>query len=248
MPVKRGYVIVTGSSGDIGSSVNQTLSEAGFSVVGVDCRPGKNTEFAHIELDLALLVDEAETGSAFRSEVLSAVGDLPLAGIINLAATQVLGDIDTLDPQAYLQSFKVNALAPLMLARLFLDELTSDRSTVINISSIHASLTKRRFSAYSTSKAAMSGLTRALSIELGSRLRVIEIRPAAIATTMLEAGFAGREEERRALDRYHPSGHIGTPQEVSGLCLALLENESPFLNGAVINMDGGIAHILHDPD
>jgi NAD(P)-dependent dehydrogenase (short-subunit alcohol dehydrogenase family) len=247
VPVDRGYVIVTGSSGDIGSSVTQTLSEAGFSVVGVDCRPGKDTESAHVDLDLALLVDKAETRSALRSEVLCAVGDLELAGIINLAATQVLGDIDTLDPQVYLQSFKVNALAPLMLARLFLEELTNSRGTVINVSSIHATLTKRRFSAYSTSKAAMSGLTRALSIELGSRLRVIEIRPAAIATAMLEAGFVGREEERRTLDRYHPSGHIGTPEEVSRLCLALLENASPFLNGAVINLDGGISHVLHDP-
>jgi nucleoside-diphosphate-sugar epimerase len=55
VPVDRGYVIVTGSSGDMGNSVTQTLSEAGFTVVGVDCKPGNDTESVHVDLDLALL-------------------------------------------------------------------------------------------------------------------------------------------------------------------------------------------------
>lgn len=224
------------------------LSSEGLTVVGIDCRPGGNSESAHIELDLTRLVDGDKAGNALRSEVLAAARGQEIAGIINIAATQILGDIDSLDPEAYLQSFKVNALAPLMLVRLFLPELTDRRAAVINIGSIHATLTKRRFSAYSASKAAMSGLTRALAIELGSRIRVVEIRAAAIATAMLEAGFVGREEKRRSLDRYHPSGRIGTPEEVAALCLTILANTSQFINGAVINLDGGIAHVLHDPD
>ena len=75
-----------------------------------------------------------------------------------------------------------------------------------------------------------------------------ELRHPSAAAFGGEAGFVGREEKRRSLDHYHPTGRIGTPEEVAALCSSILVNPSPFINGAVINLDGGIAHVLHDPD
>ena len=247
MRVTPGGVIVTGSAGGIGQRVMEVLSERGLNPVGVDRTPSRST---HVALDLNTL---AEGGSAIvdaRARLLAALdADASrLRGIINLAALQLVGAFDALEPQDYVRSFQVNALAPLLLVRALLPELRKGRATVINVSSIHAMLSKKRFSAYSASKAAMSALTRALAIELGDQLRVVEIRPAAIATDMLEAGFADRAAQRQALDAYHPTGRIGSPHEVATLCATLLTQESPFLNGAVINLDGGISHVLHDPD
>lgn len=246
MRVTPGGVIVTGSAGGIGQRVMEVLSERGLNPVGVDRTPSSST---HVALDLNTL---AEGGSAIvdaRARLLAALdADASrLRGIINLAALQLVGAFDALEPQDYIRSFQVNALAPLLLVRALLPELRKGRATVINVSSIHAMLSKKRFSAYSASKAAMSALTRALAIELGDQLRVVEIRPAAIATDMLEAGFANRAQ-RLALDACHPTGRIGSPREVAMLCATLLTHESPFLNGAVINLDGGISHVLHDPD
>src|SRR3546814_5507046 len=110
---------------------------------------------------------------------------------------------------------------------------------VLNIRSIHARLTKPGFAAYATSKAALSGLTRAMAVELGSRVRVNAIEPAAIATPMLRAGFADNENGYRQLNDLHPSGNIGSPDELAQLARLLIASDNNFLNGAEI----GRAHV-----
>jgi NAD(P)-dependent dehydrogenase (short-subunit alcohol dehydrogenase family) len=119
---------------------------------------------------------------------------------------------------------------------------------VINIASIHALLTKPRFSAYATSKSALIGLTRALAVELGGRVRVNAISPAAIATPMLESGFSEDPEGLNRLAAYHPSACIGVPDDVARAALCLAEVKGAFLNGAIVGVDGGIGARLHDPE
>jgi NAD(P)-dependent dehydrogenase (short-subunit alcohol dehydrogenase family) len=73
------------------------------------------------------------------------------------------------------------------LAQGLLPELEKAAGSVINISSIHARLTKKDFVAYDNSKAAISGMTRAMAVDLGPRVRVNSIEPAAIETDMLKS-------------------------------------------------------------
>lgn len=101
--------------------------------------------------------------------------------------------------------------------------------------------------AYATSKAALAGLTRALAVDLGGRVRVNAIAPAAISTPMLEAGFEGRPESRAELDRFHPAGRIGRPDEVARAAVWLASEESGFLTGATLAVDGALGVRLHDP-
>jgi NAD(P)-dependent dehydrogenase (short-subunit alcohol dehydrogenase family) len=142
----------------------------------------------------------------------------------------------------------VNLISPFLLTQGFLSELENASGSVVNIASIHAQLTKPRFSAYSTSKSALVGLTRALAIELGGRVRVNAIAPAAISTPMLEAGFADDYESLKKLATCHPSGMIGTPEDVARAALYFAETKSMFLNGAILGIDGGIGSRLHDPE
>jgi NAD(P)-dependent dehydrogenase (short-subunit alcohol dehydrogenase family) len=93
----------------------------------------------------------------------------------------------------------------------------------------------------------LSGLTRALAVDLAGRVRINAVEPAAIDTPMLRAGFEGNEPAFDRLAEYHPVGRIGLPEEVARLVLLLLDPRSPFLNGAVISLDGGIGGLLHDP-
>ena len=134
------------------------------------------------------------------------------------------------------------------LIRMLAGRLSATGGTVLNIGSVHATQTKRGFAPYSVSKAALSGVTRACAIEYGRQFRTVELRPAAIATSMLEAGFEAMPEKRALLDSYHPTAEIGRPEEVAQVCLAVLELPGRFLNGSVINFDGGISFALHDPD
>jgi NAD(P)-dependent dehydrogenase (short-subunit alcohol dehydrogenase family) len=117
----------------------------------------------------------------------------------------------------------------------------------VHIGSIHSQLTKPGFTAYATSKAALAGLTRAMAVELGGTVRVNAIQPAAIATPMLEAGFADAPHLKSQLDAFHPTGAIGSPADVARAVLFLLDPVNSFLNGCVLPLGGGIHSRLHDP-
>jgi NAD(P)-dependent dehydrogenase (short-subunit alcohol dehydrogenase family) len=101
---------------------------------------------------------------------------------------------------------------------------------------------------YATSKAALVGLTRALAVDLGSRVRVNAINPAAVATPMLLDGFKGKEALYAALGGMHPLGRIAEPAEIAQVALFLASRKAAFITGAAFDVDGGILSRLHDPD
>jgi NAD(P)-dependent dehydrogenase (short-subunit alcohol dehydrogenase family) len=142
----------------------------------------------------------------------------------------------------------VNLIAPFIWTQALLTQLELAQGSVVNISSIHAKLTKKNFLAYATSKSALSGMTRAMAVDLGSRVRVNAIEPGAIQTDMLIAGFHGLQEELNQLAKYHPRSKIGQPEEVANLALTLTKQNMNFLSGCLIGLDGGIASRLHDPE
>ena len=239
-------IIITGHLGGLGTSLAERFADAGYSVIGIDKAKDKHLSFPQISADLSKIADPEVAGS-LGEELTTAIGSTPLVALVNNAAIQHLGPLVLLDTDLFLESLNVNVIAPLILVRLLLPHLERSHGVVINVNSIHASLTKPGFSAYSISKAALAGLTRAMAVELGESIRVIEVRPAAVATPMLEAGFAGQPENRRLLDEFHPTGRIGSPAGVAQMIQQLVETEVDFLNGTIVNIDGGISHRLHDP-
>lgn len=242
---RRPSALVTGAAGGVGSAICTLFREAGYEVVATDsagCSVGEH----NLSADLRTIAEDEQARERFRGEVEALIGDR-LDVLVNNAAVQRLGAFEELPVPAFIESQLVNVVAPYALSRAFASMLERARGVIINITSIHATATKPGFAAYATSKAALEGLTRALAVELGGRIRVNAISPAALATPMLEAGFADRPDLRRELDGVHPSGRIGGPEEVARLALAVVDPGLPFLTGAVIGLDGGIRGRLHDP-
>lgn len=227
---RRAACVVTGVSGGIGRAIASTFARAGYLVIGTDQGPAPTglplTHFIQADLD-RLAVDPAQA-DRFCLELRTALGSVPLAALINNAAVQRLAPARDLTRADWSSTLNVNLLAPFILTQALLPELEAAGACVINVSSIHARLTKPEFVAYSTSKAALSGMTRALAVDLAGRVRINAIEPAAIATDMLRAGFAGRDEAFAALEACHPEGRIGTPDEVAALALAMCSGELRF--------------------
>jgi NAD(P)-dependent dehydrogenase (short-subunit alcohol dehydrogenase family) len=142
---------------------------------------------------------------------------------------------------------KVNAIVPFMLTKSFLPELKQASGSVVNIGSVHAQATKPGFIAYTTSKAALHGLTRALAVDLGPGVRINTLAPAATATEMLKAGFEGNPVGYGALEKVHPAGRIAEPEEIARIALFLVSEDAEFITGATLFADGGILSRLHDP-
>lgn len=242
--------LVTGAAGGIGEALVRTFSQAGYSVIATDivAKPDDLPCVEYIQADLARIVeDEAYANRIFR-RIRRHLKDHGLNALINNAAVQVLGGAESLTRPDWNRTLDVNVIAAFLFAQAFLSELETVKGCIINISSIHARLTKKNFVAYATSKAALSGMTRALAVDLGPRVRVNAIEPGAISTDMLLAGFTGQPTSYQQLENFHPQQRIGEPAEVARLALAITAGGMEFLHGACIGFDGGIAARLFDPD
>ena len=243
------YVIITGAGGGIGQALTTTFSEAGYVVIATDIAPQPATlHCAHyLQIDLARTVQEEGYAAAQFAQMHDIIGANRLHALINNAAVQILGGVDSLSRADWQKTLDINLLAPFVWTQALLPQLEAAQGSVVNISSIHAKLTKKNFVAYATSKAALSGMTRAMAVDLGPRVRVNAIEPAAIETEMLKAGFAGKPEMYTQLENCHPQQRIGKPAEVARLALAIAEGGMGFLHGACIGLDGGISERLFDP-
>ncbi|EAR21653.1 SDR family NAD(P)-dependent oxidoreductase [Nitrococcus mobilis] len=244
-----GYVIVTGAAGGIGQALVRAFAEAGYPVIGVDlaAKPERLPTAHYIQCDLARTVAEPTYAEEIFSTIRTTLDGQPFDALINNAAVQILGKVEGLNRDAWHRTLDVNLLAPFLWAQALLPELEEAKGCVLNISSIHARLTKPEFVAYATSKAALSGMTRAMAIELGSRVRVNAIEPAAIDTPMLLAGFNGNPAGYELLKYCHPSRCVGSTDGLARLAVAITQLEDGFANGSIVRFDGGIGAQLHDP-
>lgn len=239
-------VLVTGAAGGIGSALCEVFTQADYYVVATDYH---QPTLGHVNLaiDLLRLVNDL----AYQQISLQAIADVLPNGqldvLINNAALQIVAPVENLTLDNFRNSMDVNVSAAFLLIQSFLAHLVITQGSVINIATIHARLTKPEFVAYATSKTALLGLTQALAVDVGSKVRVNAISPAAIATPMLQAGFVGNPTGYACLEEHHPSARIGTPDEVAKLALFLASDDSKFINGANISIDGAIGVRLHDP-
>ena len=237
--------LITGAAGGIGGALVLAFEAAGWHVVSTD--RAALSRAGHVVADMGVCVDPATPAHAeFIADLQAATGGRLKALVAN-AAHQVVKPSYQLTVADWQQTLDVNLLAPFWLAMAFRDELAANRGSFLAISSIHERMTKPGFVAYATSKAALSGMVRAMAVELGAQVRSNAICPAAIATPMLVAGFEGRPDALAALEAFHPVGRLGQPEEVAQAALYACSDAAGFLNGACIDLSGGIAGRLHDP-
>ena len=255
MTDSAGIVLVTGANGGIGRVITSSLLDAGYGVVATDRSSAfHSSEIArrpnfigYIPCDLVHLVSEKSYLCFFVEEFRSLIGSSFVSGIVHNAACQIIEEFADLTPQDWNTTFAVNLLAPVLISRELLPFMCRPNGSIVHIGSIHSSLTKPKFVAYATSKAALAGLTQAMAVELGAYVRVNAIEPAAISTPMLDAGFVNDPQSRTHLENYHPTGSIGSPCDVASAVLFLLDSSNTFLNGCILPLTGGIHSRLHDP-
>ena len=244
--------IITGSSGGIGQALVEAYRSDDYLVVGLDKNRPKKTAskgLVHLTTDLLSLAREQE----YRDTL---VGDIKrhLPGVIddlvvvNNAAEQILNPIEEITWDDWERSLGVNAIAPFFLVQSLIDVLTISRGHIINVTSIHAKLTKPNFICYAASKAALEAITRSVAIELSPLgISVNSVAPAAIATDMLMAGFQDKPDKLKRLNEYHPAKKIGCPNGLASFIKMITDQKGGFLTGSVLEFNGGIGGVLYDP-
>jgi 3-oxoacyl-[acyl-carrier protein] reductase len=183
--------------------------------------------------------DAAQENSFFEAAVAWADGRGIFALVNNagIAADGVLASFPTVDVERVLD---VNLLGPLRMARLALRGMLVSNSggRIVNISSIIGIRGYSGLSAYSASKAGLDGMTRALAREVGRRsITVNSVAPGYLRTEMSH-GLGERQLDQIA--RRTPLRRLGEPADVVPVVRFLLSDDSRFITGQTIVVDGGI--------
>jgi NAD(P)-dependent dehydrogenase (short-subunit alcohol dehydrogenase family) len=242
---ERKTLILTGASRGIGHATVKRFSSAGWRVISCsrhpfpeDC-PWEMGREDHIQVDLA---DPARTAEAIglMRERLTAQGSR-LNALVNNAAISPkgaggsrLGTIET-SAEDWLTVFNVNFFAPVILARGLIAELEQARGAVVNVTSIAGSRVHPfAGAAYATSKAALAALTREMAHDFGRRgIRVNSISPGEIDTSILSPGT------ERIVQEQIPMRRLGEPEEVAKAIYFLCTDQSSYVNGAELHINGG---------
>lgn len=242
-------VVITGITGGIGAQLGRTLMRDGWFVIGIDRQTPKELSTCcndFVAFDLARCREEVPFSSCLEA-IRNAAANLPISALVNNAAVQYLAKTSDITLSEWDESLTVNLTAPLRLSQALAPQLAAQHGIILNIGSVHAQATKKEFVAYAASKSALHGLTRALAVDLGPEIRVVCLAPAAVATPMLQAGFAGREEAFADLQQCHALERIAEPVEIADAASFLLSNRARFFSGATLFLDGGVLSRLHDP-
>jgi NAD(P)-dependent dehydrogenase (short-subunit alcohol dehydrogenase family) len=145
-----------------------------------------------------------------------------------------LGTLNT-DMETWEKVFRVNFMAPIMLARGLIEELKAAKGSVVNVTSIAGSRVHPfAGAAYATSKAALAALTREMAADFGRvGVRVNAIAPGEIDTSILSPGT------EKIVHEQIPMARLGTPDEVAKIIYVLCTETSSYVNGAEIHINGG---------
>ena len=239
-------LLLTGASRGIGHDTVSFFSERNWQIITCsresppkECLRDPNWSH-HITADLV----NSESIDTFIKEAKEFLGERPLHGLVNNAGWSPKSPIEerlgclngSLD--AWQTVFELNFFAPLRLARGFASSLTKGKGSIVNITSIagHA-IHPFAGSAYSTSKAALTSLTRELANEFADLgVRVNSVAPGEIETTMLS-------EQTEVLIPRIPMHRLGTPKDVASTIYFLCSEDSSYITGTEIFVTGG-QHML----
>jgi NAD(P)-dependent dehydrogenase (short-subunit alcohol dehydrogenase family) len=235
-------LLLTGASRGIGHATVQRFSSAGWRVitssredVPAECKRDPNWTH-HIPADLA---EPAEV-ERFAKEAARLIGDGALDALVNNAGVspktpfrERLGCLNG-DIADWRSVFQLNFFTPLSLAHALAAPLARGKGSIVNITSIAGHVVHPfAGSAYSTSKAALSALTREMAVEFaGLGVRVNAVAPGEIETAMLSP-------ETEVLIPRIPLHRLGKPEDVASTIFYLCSGDSAYVTGTEIFVTGG---------
>ncbi len=217
-----GIAVVTGARGGIGRGIVDRLRADGHEVVGVDVD----------DLDVA----DADATAALVERVVATHGRIDIL-VNNAGVFAAVGFVHKLDPDAFDREVAVNLSGPFFLMRAAVGPmLRQGYGRIVNISSISSGGAYKQ-AAYGASKLGLISLTKTFANEFApAGITVNAVLPGLIETDKV---MAAPSDIRAIALATIPAGRMGTVSEVADVVAYLAREESAYINGAAIPVDGG---------
>jgi 3-oxoacyl-[acyl-carrier protein] reductase len=238
--------VVTGASKGIGAAIARHLAAEGAAVVVnyASSKAGADNVVADIKAKggraVAVQADVAKPADVQRlfNEAKQAFGRIDV--LVNNAGIYQFAPLEEVTPELFHRQFNLNVLGLLLSTQEAVKHFGPDGGSVVNISSVAATLAPPNTSVYSGTKAAVDAITRSLAKELGPRkIRVNSINPGMVETEGLhEAGIA-ESDFRKQVEATTPLGRIGQPQDIAPAAVFLASGDSGWITGETFYISGG---------
>jgi 3-oxoacyl-[acyl-carrier protein] reductase len=238
-------IVVTGASRGIGAAIAREAAANGARVGLNYFKSIKEAEFLAGELERIgarppeLFAFDATDPVQIEGGVQFFVDEFGgIDGWVNNAAINISGLLPTVSVEEIRAQIDSALLGPVFCCRAVLPQmLRQHQGSIVNIGSIVTRKTFRGQSVYAAAKGGLLAFTRALAAEYGRKgIRVNCIQPGPVKSDMLDAALTLAGED---ILRQIPVGRYGTSEDIARLAVFLLSEQSSYITGAALNIDGG---------
>jgi NAD(P)-dependent dehydrogenase (short-subunit alcohol dehydrogenase family) len=207
----------------------------------MDLRP-LPAAFAQDDRVLSLIADVSSLGQV-ETAIDTVIGQFGVLHVLINGATTMTptATVVELAPAEWDKALRINLTSAFLVAKAVIPHLqASGGGTIVNIASEIGVAGSRGRGAYGATKAALIHLTRVLALDhAAENIRVNALSPGAVPTERLLSRFGTAEQAEAALRHLYPLGRLGRPEEIASAALFLASDQSSFMTGANLIVDGG---------
>lgn len=233
--------LVTGGASGIGEQTCRIFTAAGARVLILDLDEPRAKSLASELPGAEVRVCDITNEDQVRA-TLEAIERLDI--LVNNAGIGLVGGVTETELSDFQRVFRVNVEGAFLVTKYAVPLLIASHGVIVNIGSVAGLIgVKKRF-AYCASKGAIVAMTRQLAVDYPTEFRVNCICPGTVDTPFVEGYLEKyhkheKEQVRAQLNQRQPIGRLGRPEEIANMALYLASDESAFVNGAVLPIDGG---------
>ncbi|KAA3630389.1 MAG: SDR family NAD(P)-dependent oxidoreductase [Bacteroidetes bacterium] len=228
----KNFLIIGASSG-IGKQLAIQLAEKGQNVYGTYHETPVDQSNSTINYYPLNVLDEAPDLSFLPDEI---HGLAYCPGSINLKPFK------RIKPAAFTEDFNLQVTGAIKVLQAILPRFSKQGASIVFFSTVAVQQGFNFHSQVATSKGAIEGLTRALAAELAPKVRVNCIAPS-LTDTPLAARLLNTPEKVEANAQRHPLKKVGTPADIANAAEFLLQDNSSWMTGQILHVDGGMSTV-----
>ena len=233
-------ILIFGATGAVGSSLAKLLNENSVATHLI----GKNEE------EISKLSEETNgsysvadvTDPSFIEKIDSDLKNIDIAGIAYCVGSIDLKPINLVTKKDYLKSLELNLFPIVEIIKKYKENLKKNKASIVVFSTVAVKQGFANHSIISPVKASLEGLTVSLAAELAPNIRINCIAPS-LSNSKMAGKILGNTKIAEGIAKQHPLKRLGEGKDSASLAKFLLSNESSWITGQIIGVDGGRSNV-----